>query len=585
MIWDILQLVFIGMSGFLGYNLHLDRIFGLLKLHVAGWDINVLMPQPLPSIQQMNMFKDFSQGAAVFNYTWSGFLAYGAFLFLSGLVMAGFLGTIKDCIRNRSPRYSTVLQFAWYYGPRLFLVLSFQSLLHGILAVFADYPIINIIVFFIDIAFIFSYYLVVAEDYGVAEALVEVPFILLRHVSYLGAFVLSLIFGASILFAVFDKVGIWAWLISLMIWPGIGTVLAYDIMAFLNEVVLKEPLEERPRERLRGYRQNLLKTLVLIVTLATIAGMPTVFSKSKFIPALLPWHETVLERQGFIYQTSTGLVLAKQNHLGVCRVIIDSLHPSKEEILKTQPGFIRGKGRLITNFKPIYFTFELAKISNDNDAVYSLQNGGKIEATDGIWGNPLERGMVLAISTDLKHISGVVYDKRGYTGFDTLWAKDKSAVYLSPSENKNDLYGFYTSTNNPETPVEFQWMYNMVLPILPGEKEPIRIMEKLNAAFETLDFDMLLKIMYYASELEPENVVSDLQKQFEDLKWSMKSKGLDEWENYVTSNVSYYPVNKDKMMLIGNYTYVNKSLGFRAELYKIGDLWKITKISIQCEKV
>jgi len=581
LIWDILQLIFINLSGFLGYNLHLDHIFGLLKVNIKGLDFGLLVPQPLPSIQQMNMLKAFNQSTAAFNYTWTGYLAYGAYLFLSGLVMAGFLGTIKDSIRHRSPRYSIVLQFAWYYGPRLFLILAFQVLLHGILTLLESHLIIKVMLFFIDIVFIFSCYLVVAEDYGVAETLLEAPFILIRHRVNFGKFVLPLIIVASIFFTIFNKIEPWAWLVALLIWPAMGTILAYDIMAFINRVFLKEPLEEQPRERLRGYRQNIFKSLVLIATLATIAGVPNVFSKSQFIPALLPWHEPVLEKQGYIYQTSTGLILANQNHLDVCKVVIDSIYPSKNEILRTQPGFIRGKGRLITAFKPIYFTFELAKVSGDEGAVYSLQHGGKIEATDGIWSNPLERGLLLAISSDLKCISGVIYDKRGYTGFDTLWARDRKAVFLSPSENRHDLYGFYASDDFPETAVEFQWLYNTVLPILPGYKEPIDIIEKLNVAFETLDFELLLKIMYYAGELEPENVLSDLQRQFEDLRWSMKSMGLDRWKNHVTGNVSYYPITKNKRMLLGDYYYGDKGLGFRAELYRIGDLWKITKMSIK----
>jgi len=586
LLWDILQLVFINMSGFLGYNLHLDHIFALLKIDIRGWNFSVLMPQPLPSIQQMNMLKSFNQDATVFNYTWSGYLAYGAYLFFSGLVMAGFLGTIKDSVRNRAPRYSTGLQFAWYYGPRLFLILGFQALFHGLLKLLESFLLINVMIFNImifclDVIIIFTCYIAVAEDYGVIEALSEIPFMFIRHIRYFGKFVLSLILVASAFFTAFNKIGPWAWLIALMVWPGIGTVLAYDIMTFINEVVLKEPLENQPREQLRGYRQNFIKSLVLIAILATIAGVPNVISKSQFIPALLPWHEPVMEKQGYIYQTSTGLLLANQNYLGVCKVVIDGIHPSKDEILSTQPDFIRGKGRLLTGFNTIYFTFELEKTKGDKAAVYSLQHGGKIEATDGIWGNPLERGLLLAVSTDLKFISGVIYDKRGYTGFNTLWARDRKTVFLSPLENKPDLYGFYASDDLPKTAVEFQWLYNEVLPILPGYEEPIDIMEKLNVAFETLDFDMLLKILYYAGELELENVLSDLRKQFEDLRWSMESKGLDQWKSNVTGNVSYYPITKDKRMLIGDYSYGDKGLRFRAELYRIGNLWKIIKISIK----
>lgn len=36
-----------------------------------------------------------------------------------------------------------------------------------------------------------------------------------------------------------------------------------------------------------------------------------------------------------------------------------------------------------------------------------------------------------------------------------------------------------------------------------------------------------------------------------------------------------------KITMVGDYNYINGRLGFRAELYKIGERWRITKMTIK----
>lgn len=565
----------------MGYNLRLNQVFSSILVNIENYHFYIFIPSPLPSIQQIGVLNMFHISGGAFNYTWAGITAYGAFLFLGGLVTAGFLGFIKDGIRNRKPSLKTFFQFAWYYGPRFFLLLLFGGLFVSLISLLGGYRMFGLIVAFFEIVFILVPYVIIMEDYGIAEALVSAPLILFRYFKpfsllFLGEAFLSTIFSALV------NLSQKGWPIALFIWPYLGTSLVYDIMLLYHDIVLKQPLSETPREHLRGYGQSFLKTLILILVVILVLGFPTVLSKSRYFPVLMPWHHPVIEREGYVYQTDGSLVISPHNRFKKVKLVIDSLSPSKDDILYTKPGFIKGKGRVIAaGFKPVYFTFELARASGDDHAVYSLQNGGRVEATDGIWGNPVERGMILAISGDLKNVSGVIYDKRDYSEFSTLWSPEKDVVFLGPMRNKKDLYGFYASEKVPKTPVEFQWVYDRALPVQAGEKDPISIMEKINTAFESLDLDLLLKMLYYVSDLKPENVLSILQEKFSHYTWDMKVKGLENWENNVKSDVSYYPVSGEKIILVGDYRYLENTLGFRAELYKIGERWKITRMIIR----
>jgi hypothetical protein len=583
-LWDLVKILAVYMSSFLGYNLYLDHDFGSVLINLkTTHNLRIFIPSPLPSIQQMGLLNVFRAGSGAFNDSWAGIMAYGAFLFLGGLVTAGYLGLLKDGIRNRRPRIKTFFQFAWYYGPRFFLVFLFEGLFLSLITLFGESRWLNAAIGLMGFIFVLLPYVIIMEDYGLIEAVMAAPMLLLRYFKDFAIFFSEVAAVSAVFYAFINSAGMWGWFTALVVWPYMGTSLVFDIMLFYHDLVMKQPLTESPREHLRGYGQSFLKTIIIILVMTLIAGLPTVISKNRYFTVLMPWHHPVIEREGCVYQTEGSLVLSPHNRFKKAKLIIDSLSPSKDDILYTKPGFIKGKGRIITaGFKPIYFSFELARTAADENAVYSLQNGGKVEATDGIWGNPVERGMVLAISSDLKCISGVIYDKRDYSEFNTLWSPEKDSVFLGPAARKKDLYGFYASDKIPQTPVEFQWVYNRALTIpAAGEKDPVFIMEKMNVAFESLDLDLLLKILYYVSDLKPENVLSLLQEKFSHYKWNMKAKGLENWNNNVKTDVSYYPISGEKIMLVGDYHYLEDKMGFRAELFKIGERWKITKMTIK----
>ncbi|WP_422443607.1 hypothetical protein [Thermoanaerobacterium sp. DL9XJH110] len=580
--WDLIKIVSVFTSRYLGYNLYLDKSAGSILVELGGFNLRVLIPASLPSIQQMGLLKVLGESPSTFNRSWAGITAYAAFLFLGGLLTAGYLGLLKDGIRNRSVRLKTFFQFSWYYGPRMFLILALESLGLTLLGVFGDGGWLKMLEAFLGLLFMLTPYIVVMEDYGVVEAVVAAPAILLKHIGRFSSILVEVAVISTVSSAAFVSLGGRAWIPAVAVWPFIGTVLVYDIMLFFHNVAMKDPLDERPREYLRGYGQSFLKTLIIFLALIVIAGLPTALSKSRYFGALLPWHKPVIQKQGYVYQTGGGLVLSRNNNLSRAKIIIDTLSPRPDDILYTKPGVIRGKGRLITAFKPIYFTFELTRIPTEKEVVYGLQNGGKVEATDGIWGNPVERGMILVIGGGLDRLSGVIYDKRDYSEFNTLWSPDKDSIFLGPTGNKKDLYGFYAAGKLPPTPVEFQWIYNKAVPVpAEGEKDPLHIMQKLNVAFESLDLDMLLNMMYYVNDLKPQNVLEILEKRFSRIRWNMKAKGLQNWEDNVRSDVSYYQASAEKIVVLGDYYYLRDKLGFRAEIYKIGGRWKITKMVIE----
>ncbi|HHW03782.1 MAG TPA: hypothetical protein GXX35_13420 [Thermoanaerobacterales bacterium] len=582
-LWDTAKILAIYMSSFLGYNLNLDQDFGSVLINIKNYDIRVFIPSPLPSIQQLGLLNAFHAGSDVFNNTWAGITAYGAFLFLGGLVTAGYLGLLKDGIRNRKPHIKTFFQFAWYYGPRFFLVFLFEGIFLSLMTLFDQPLLLTAAIVFLGFIFILVPYTIVMEDYGLVEAAIVAPMLLLRHLRDFAMFFLKVAAASTVFCALIGFIGPWKWLAAIIAWPYIGTCLVLDIMLFYHDTIMKQPLTESPREYLRGYGPSLLKTVIIILVVTLVAGLPTVISKNRYFSVLMPWHHPVMEKEGCLYQTEGSMMLSPGNRFKKVKLMIDSLSPSKDDILYTKPGFIRGKGRIIANgFVPVYFSFELSRTAADENAVYSLQNGGKVEATDGIWGNPVERGMILAISGDMKCISGVIYDRRDYSEFNTIWSPEKDCVLLGPVTRKKNLYGFYASDKTPQTPVEFQWIYNRALTVTAaGEKDPLFIMEKLNAAFESLDLDLLLKMLYYVSDLKPENVLALLQEKFSHYKWDMKAKGIENWAGNVKSDVSYYPISNEKIMLVGDYHYLDNKLGFRAELFKIGERWKITKMTIK----
>jgi hypothetical protein len=183
----------------------------------------------------------------------------------------------------------------------------------------------------------------------------------------------------------------------------------------------------------------------------------------------------------------------------------------------------------------------------------------------------------------LAHIkSGIIYDKMDYSEFDTLWSPENSSIFLGPTPNKSSLYGFYVAQETPNSPVEFQWIYNTALSILPeGERDSLKLMEKINIAFESLDRDMLLNIMYYVNDLKPDDVLAVIKESFSNYRWVMQAKGLSNWEQNIKTNVSYYPVSNEKITLMGDYFFLQDKISFRAELYRIGQRWKITRMLIK----
>jgi len=584
MFCDIFKLSAIYMSRLLGYNLYLHESFGLWFLKINKTNIPFVPPSLLPSIQSLGLLENIANNSLSFyNKSWEALLAFGAFLFLSGLVCGGYYGTLKDSFRYRTPSLKAFTKFAWYYGPRFFIMLLFCNLFTLTSMVFIHSAKVNSMVFLLKNFFIFLPYIIVMEDYGFFEALAAAPQVFLRYFRYFIrtlAKILTVNTVFAMLFQWFSDSGL---IIALFLWPLVGTGIMYTIMLFFNEIVMKEPVADRPREHMRGYGKSTLNTVMIVFLLATVAGMPTFISKIGYAYSIIPYHRPVLSRDGIIYQTEGARIYAEKNNLRNIELVIDSLTPSKEEILYAKPGLIRGKGRLFGNLKPIYFTFELTKTINGQDnIIYSLENGGKVEATDGLWGNPVDRGMTLVIDGKLNYISGIIYDKLNYSEFDTLWSPERTSIFLGPMLNKNELYGFYTAIGLPNNPIEFQWVYNSALPILPeGESDYIKLMEKLNVAFETLDRDLLLNILYYVNDLKPNKVLVQLEKDFAKCRWFMETKGLQNWEQNVITNMSYYHNSNEKITIMGDYFFDQDKIGFRAELFKIGQRWKITKMSIK----
>jgi len=584
MFWDIFKLIAIYMSRFLGYNLYLHESFGLLTLEINHWKISVIPPSLLPSIQNLDLLTTIADNSlGFFNKSWEAIVAYGAFLIMSGLVIGGFYGTLKDSFRNRRPNLKTFTQFAWYYGPRFFIMLLFYNLFTLTAMIFIDSAKVNNIIFVLKVFFIFLPHIIVMEDYGFVEALTAAPQIFIRYMKCFTKTFAKVLTVSTIFALLFKWLGDLGLIMALLLWPIVGTVITYAIMTFFNDIVMKEPIAERPREHIRGYGKSTLNIAMIVLLLATVAGMPTFIGKIGYTYTMMPWHRPVLNRDGFIYQTEGARVYAEKNNLRNVKLVIDSLTPSKDEILYAKPGLIRGKGRLLSNLKPIYFTFELTKtINKQENIIYSLENGGKVEATDGLWGNPVDRGMTLVIDGKLNYISGIIYDKANYSEFDTLWSPEMTSIFLGPIPYKKELYGFYTAIESPNNPIEFQWVYNSALPILSeGEKDYIYLMEKLNVAFETLDKNLLLNILYYVNDLKPDNVLAKLEEDFAKCRWSMEIKGLHNWEQNIKTDVSYYHISDEKIILMGDYFYNQDKISFRAELFKIGQRWKITKMSIK----
>jgi len=61
----------------------------------------------------------------------------------------------------------------------------------------------------------------------------------------------------------------------------------------------------------------------------------------------------------------------------------------------------------------------------------------------------------------------------------------------------------------------------------------------------------------------------------------MEAKGLQNWEQNIRTDVSYYYNSNGKITLMGDYYFNSHKIGYRAELFKIGQRWKITKVSIK----
>ncbi|MCG1012496.1 hypothetical protein JT739_07765 [Tepidanaerobacter sp. GT38] len=582
--WDIFKIVAIYMSKFLGYNLYLHENFGLWPLITNQLNVSVVPPFILPSVQNLDLLRNISnQSLSFYNKSWEGLLAFGAYLFLNGLVVGGFFGTLKDSFRNRRPTLRTFIQFAWYYGPRLFIMLLFYNLFALSAIVFANPGKVDRIIFVLKVLFIFLPYLIVMEDFGFFEALLAAPQVFLKYVRYFIAILAKILTINTVIGLLFKLSGNFGLILALFLWPIAGTCVIYAIMLFFNDIVMKEPVAEKPREHIRGYGKSMLNTALTVFLMAIVAGMPTFIAKFGYVQGFMPWHRPVISREGLIYQTEGGRVYAAKNNLSNMKLVIDSLTPSKDEILYAKPGLIRGKGRLLGKHKSIYFTFELTKTINKQDnIIYSLENGGKVEATDALWGNPVDRGMILVIDGTFDNISGIIYDKANYSEFDTLWSPNGTSVFLGPMPNKDELYGFYTAIETPKNPIEFQWIYNSSLPIFAeGERNYIKLMDKLNVSFETLDRDLLLKLLYYVNDLTPDNVQAKLEKEFKKCLWLMEAKGLQNWEQNIRTDVSYYYNSNGKITLMGDYYFNSHKIGYRAELFKIGQRWKITKVSIK----
>jgi len=583
-LFDVFKIAAIYMSKFLGYNLYLHENFGLLTLKISKIHIPVTPPLLFPSIQGLGLLENITnKSLSFYNKSWEAMLALGAFLFLSGLLFGGFYGTIKDSFRFRRMSLKAFTQFAWYYGPRFFIMLLFYYLFTLALSEFIDSEIVNYLAFFIKNFFIFLPCTIVMEDYGFFEALVASFQIFFRYFRYFFGIMTKILTVNIIIELLFRWLGAAGLIVALIVWPLVGTIMIYAIVYFFNYTVMKEPVAERPREHIRGYGRSIVNSAIVLLLVATVAGMPTFIRKIGYTYSLMPWHEPVISRDGIIYKSEGGRVFAQKNNLKNIKLLIDSLSPSREEILYAKPGLIRGKGRLLGNSKLLYFTFELTKTVDEQDnVIYSLEKGGKVEATDGLWGNPVDRGMILVIDGNLDYISGIIYDKVNYAEFDTLWSPKRNSVFLGPTINKNELYGFYAASELPGSPIEFQWLYNSAIPVHPeGENDYIKLLEKLNLAFETLDRDMLLSIMYYVNNLKPDDVLAQLEKDFAECRRLMAMRGLQNWEQNVATDVSYYYNSSEKITLVGDYFFVQQKIGFRAELYKIGKKWKITKMLIK----
>ncbi len=584
LLWDLFKMALVYLSRYLGYNFFLDGNFGGITLMFPESSLRVFLPSLLPSIQQMNLLKDFKIGSGAFNNTWMGHTAYGAYLFLAGLMTGGYLGILKDIIRGKHVHIKAFLQFAWYYGPRFFLVFIFQHLFVTVMTVFFGMPKGGLLACLVGMVFVWTPYIIIMEDFGIIEAAVLAPIKIIRHFKSSVLFLLQVCLVSTLFLIGISQLESYKWLFGLIIWPFMGTCLIYDMMLFFEAQLTEEPLEDRPRECLHGYGQTIFKTVLLLVILMVIFGLPTIVSKQRYFSAMLPWHEPAIELKCYVYQTQGGAVMSKQNRFKSGKLVIDFISPPKSVILKKAPDIIRGRGRLLTDYRPIYFNFELSRGSDGENGTYSLNSGGMIQATDGIWGNPVDRGMVLAVSGDLSLFSGIVFDKSNYPDFDTIWSEEKDCIFLGPAKRMPDIYGFYAGSDIPETAIQFQWKYNSILNMAyEWEKDPIQAMECLDLAFVTLDSDLLLEKLYYVSDIEPDNVLQIIKDRFSRIKADMEAAGFANWEKNIRSQVGCYPVNDQKVILAGSYSYLEEILGFRAELFKIGSKWKMTRIQIMTD--
>ncbi|NLC63000.1 MAG: hypothetical protein GX759_02850 [Thermoanaerobacterales bacterium] len=583
--WDIFKLALVYLSRYLGYNFYLDGNFGGITLLFPGWSIRIFLPSLLPSIQQMNLLGDLEIGSGAFNSTWMGHTAYAAYLYLASLLTGGFLGIIKDIIRDKSLKIKLFFRYSWYYGPRFFMIYLLQHLIVTIMTLFFGMPKGGLLACLGGLVFVWTPYIIIMEDFGVIEAAVLAPVRIINNFKSSALFLFKICLFSSLVLIGINQLKAYKWLFGLGIWPFVGTCLIYSIMNFFDTKLTEERIVNRQREHLEGYGQTFNKTIILLLILLVIAGLPTFISKHRYFYFLFPWHKPAIELAGYYYQTQEGLVISSQNSFKDATLVIDYISPSKSYILKKTPSIIRGRGKLLTETKPIFFTFELTKSSEGKNVSYSLRNGGKVEATDGIWGNPVNRGMVLAINKDLSLFSGIIFDKSNYPDFDTLWSNKRDSIFLGPVERMPHLCGFYAGRQIPETAVEFQWEYNKALDIaFEWEEDPTQFMDRLNLAFATLDLDLLLDLLYYVSDIKPDNALEIISDKFQLMRSYMLAEGVTNWQKNVHPEVDLYQINTNKAIIVGNYYYMHEVLGFKAELFKIGAKWKITKIHITTDK-
>ena len=200
LLWDLFKMALVYLSRYLGYNFFLDGNFGGITLMFPESSLRVFLPSLLPSIQQMNLLKDFKIGSGAFNNTWMGHTAYGAYLFLAGLMTGGYLGKLKDIIRGKHVHIKAFLQFAWYYGPRFFLVFIFQHLFVTVMTVFFGMPKGGLLACLVGMVFVWTPYIIIREDFGIIEAAVLAPIKIIRHFKSSVLFLLQVCLVSTLIF-------------------------------------------------------------------------------------------------------------------------------------------------------------------------------------------------------------------------------------------------------------------------------------------------------------------------------------------------------------------------------------------------